>query len=85
MITADTITDEQIRELLARGIISADLAVETGAKLSGGQWYAPKALRRAARARCAEILNSRSGIDRNLPRILPVEPEHGWSPYGAKS
>ena len=54
-----TITDEQINELLARGEITADLAVETGAKLPGGQWYAPSETRRAARARCAEILNKR--------------------------
>ena len=60
MLTADTITDAQIRDALERRIIDADLAVATGAKLQGGQWYAPDDVRREARARCAEILNARS-------------------------
>ena len=51
-ITADTITDEQIREWFLRGLFDADLA---HVALNG--W--PKE-RIEARARCAEIWNQRS-------------------------
>lgn len=59
--TADNLTDEEIREAVDRGRISASLAVDTGARLSAGQWYAPADVRAAARARVAAILNTRDG------------------------
>jgi hypothetical protein len=73
VITADTITDEQIRELLARGAITVDLAVETGARLNGGMWYAPASVRNAARARCAEILNARQSAEKEGLRLRITE------------
>lgn len=59
MITADNITDEQIRDALDRRIIDAALAVSTGARLRGGYAVVSDDERRAARARCAEILEAR--------------------------
>ena len=59
--TADNITDAEIRNAVERRHITADLAVETGARLSAGQWYAPTDVRDKARSRVAEILNARNG------------------------
>lgn len=55
MITADAITDEQIRELLA----SRNSDERFDAQVALGEYAAPSA-RLAARARCAEILNARA-------------------------
>ena len=57
--TADNITDTEIQDAAERRYITADLAVETGARLSAGQWYAPADVRAAARSRVADILNAR--------------------------
>jgi hypothetical protein len=57
MLTADTITDEQIRELLANpnNDLDFDSACRTAlGPLTWGAWT-----RESARARCAEILNAR--------------------------
>lgn len=55
-LTADTITDEQIRELLAE---ASDLVVDCQLALGRGIALRPLASEiRAARARCAEILNA---------------------------
>jgi hypothetical protein len=54
MLTADTITDEQIREAFYHGLVDVDTAhVAT----IHDAWPAE---RHAARARCAEILNART-------------------------
>ena len=58
-LTADAVTDADVRNALSRGWISADLAVNTGAALLGGKWYAPDHVSRPARARVAEIINAR--------------------------
>lgn len=71
MITADTITDEQIRELLASipedGGINTSRRVECEWALSKGRGLANDVTyevieerRKTARARCAEILNARA-------------------------
>ena len=65
MLTADTITDKQIRELrdaLVRDGFLFDASVEERAQLTvcDDALYAPTALRARARARCAEILNTRT-------------------------
>ncbi len=57
MITADTITDEQIRDLREEVFgtfeqLDCDVALD--------HWW-PKTVRERARARCAEILNARIG------------------------
>lgn len=67
MITADTITDEQIRELWADYAITiseASMALSTDARRrysfeTNEMWEARKREHAAARARCAEILNQR--------------------------
>ena len=76
MITADTITDEQIRVLLAT--LKAEAQCECGcgplpypstrqdmracyAALSTSEIVASSWTRESARARCAEILNARGG------------------------
>lgn len=72
-LTADTITDEQIRELLASmpedGGINASRRVECEWALSKGRGLANNATyelikerRTKARARCAEILNARAEV-----------------------
>jgi hypothetical protein len=58
MLTADTITDEQIRELYKeRADLSPDEHRATVAALAPG--LGREDARRAARAHCAEILNAR--------------------------
>ena len=54
MITAQSITDEQINGLLRKRLISVDTAHEA---MNATVW--PKE-REKARARCAEILNQRT-------------------------
>jgi len=61
MLTADTITDEQIMILFLASAISADTAHEA---TNTGVW--PRE-REAARARCAEILNARHGLKTLVP------------------
>lgn len=58
MLTAETITDADIRDALSREWITADLAVDTGAALPSGKWYAPEHVSRPARARAADIINA---------------------------
>jgi hypothetical protein len=60
MLTADTITDEQIRELQAEARAEFDVRTmrECGLALDPFWDLWPKC--RAARARCAEILNARA-------------------------
>lgn len=53
-LTADTITDEQIRELMRTGLSESDL-VACQEALSWGRRFGRK-----QRARCAEILNARA-------------------------
>ena len=60
--TAENLTDAEIRDAMERRDIPADLAVETGARLSGGMWYAPAAVRAVARASVAKILNALSAL-----------------------
>lgn len=55
MITADTITDEQLRALAYH----PNSDVRFDAQVSLADYTAPSAVR-AARARCAEILNARA-------------------------
>lgn len=68
MITADTLTDLQIRELLVRreiNVYTAALCITPGAVRSRfetrAEYESRKIERAAARARCAEILNARGG------------------------
>ncbi len=58
MITADTITDEQINELYREA--TKLIALCNDATRGGRAWLESKQ-RAEARARCAEILNARSG------------------------
>lgn len=66
MITADTITDEQIRELLrTRALAKSKLMRRTivGVALGDGARYVRDGVevtQAEARARCAEILNARA-------------------------
>ena len=61
VVTADTITDEEIRELWSRGdnaITGRTLFIALGEAVGG--FYTPSADEiREARARCAEIWNAR--------------------------
>lgn len=71
ILTADTITDEQIVELRnatiieardltgARRVITQGITQTCADALTGGRGYS-RAKRRKARARCAEILNARA-------------------------
>ena len=65
MVTAETITDAEIRALrdaLVRDGFLFDASVEERAQLTvcDDALYAPTALRARARARCAELLNARA-------------------------
>jgi len=65
MLTADTITDEQIRELrawLERASLDASFAM-----LTEPHTETLRAERHKARARCAEILNARRLADKETP------------------
>lgn len=67
MLTADTITDEQIRDLhdwaRRRDVRDFDLLTDTqialGLPVAGMENHYSPSSRAVARARCAEILNSR--------------------------
>jgi hypothetical protein len=52
VITADNITDEQIRELHSSGLVHVDVVDQA--------MFGTRDERTYARARCAEILNARS-------------------------
>ncbi|HEY6037256.1 MAG TPA: hypothetical protein VIV58_23410 [Kofleriaceae bacterium] len=57
-ITADNITDEQIRELIAASAVPLATALDA---MGMRAWGLPsKKEQRIARARCAEILNARA-------------------------
>lgn len=58
-VTADTITDEEIRELRSCG--DHDVEVIAHAALFPAVTPSAKSAVRIARAHCAEILNARSG------------------------
>ena len=65
MLTVDTITDEQIREMRKRaeqpGFRDDYISTITNRALGDGTAWRPFGLdRAAARARCAEILNERA-------------------------
>jgi hypothetical protein len=63
MLTADTITDEQIRELQSRAAADDDLATWTTAQVARGIGRDVTAANRTeARARIAEILNARAKV-----------------------
>lgn len=55
MLTADTISDEQIRELWRAGLIDS---IERNAAIRTYRHGLGDTLRRNARARCASILNA---------------------------
>ena len=62
MITADTITDEQVRSVWALGgnlISGRELMNALSEPLPSGEYPSPDEVREA-RARCAEILNARA-------------------------
>lgn len=63
MITADTITDAQIHELLRLAITNKQRATVVICKLALGEsvTYRSASQTQEARARCAEILNARGG------------------------
>lgn len=63
-LTADTITDDMIRELRTSCTINAwrDAAVVALGKRDGGPVGRVYMTKAAARARCAEILNQRRGV-----------------------
>lgn len=63
MLTADTITDEQIRDAARRGIIPADLAMDASGFDFVTGYVTTDDLHRDARARCAEILNARADAE----------------------
>lgn len=69
MITADTITDEQIRELWCEALDTGDRDLVKTVQLAVGFWRSRSehladdqaaSERHDARARCAEILNARA-------------------------
>ena len=60
MLTADTITDEQIRELLRKGqLLSTFERRMISTALNDGRMTLSARMIRNARARCAEIINAR--------------------------
>lgn len=64
MLTAETITDDQIAHLLARGTLTAIEAADCEHALMkrNGTWTRhQRNMQHAARARCADILNARQG------------------------
>jgi hypothetical protein len=70
VITADTITDEQIRALLADVLTSTDKFERyKGRTIAGtcrealGEAHLHGSTQHGARARCAEILNARQGAE----------------------
>ena len=65
MITADTITDEQIRTLYDDGVIDFDMLYHAvyRVRLVGESAFAYKRSRNSRRARCAEIFNARAAAD----------------------
>lgn len=70
MLTADTITDEQIRELGAelelRCHYSAAMWCDYALVFETAKFFIPHGCERmAARARCAEMLNAREKAERN--------------------
>ena len=65
MITDETITDEQIRELRVEAVTAWNFEIHRACKTALGErfWWGEvpsEAARRRARARCAEILNARA-------------------------
>jgi hypothetical protein len=61
MLTADTITDEQIRELLELDAIDLVQFHQATDDIVGRVDASHRNARNVARGRCAEILNARNG------------------------
>ena len=61
MLTADTITDEQIKALRDRALLGGDYS--TAQSCTDARLHDSRRVRSAARARCAEILNARAAAE----------------------